>query len=138
MPENAPIVASLLTRSRDPSPLLLHPSVYSCCLATNEARRCATRRGLVRLGLARRKHRFIYCCVIAGMCFDVTVLAWRKYATIFLHGIFYFRIFPYEKSCVHFSINTSKKLGIYSEISNIRNCTFPKYFTLALRKLIIT
>jgi hypothetical protein len=46
-----------------------------------------------RLGSARRKHRFVYCCVIAGACFDVTVLAWRKYAsqrfckihTIFLH-----------------------------------------------------
>jgi hypothetical protein len=31
----------------------------------------------------RRKHRFVYCCVIAGTCFDVTVLAWRKYATIY-------------------------------------------------------
>jgi hypothetical protein len=31
---------------------------------------------------ARRKDRFVYCCVIAGTCFDVTVPAWRKYATI--------------------------------------------------------
>jgi hypothetical protein len=35
-----------------------------------------------RLGSARRKHRFVYYCVIAGACFDVTILAWRKYATI--------------------------------------------------------
>jgi hypothetical protein len=80
-------VTSLLTRSRDPSQLLRHPSVYSCCLATNEARRCTTWHGTAelgsaRLGTARRKHHFVYCCVIAGTCFDVTVLAWRKYATI--------------------------------------------------------
>jgi hypothetical protein len=42
-----------------------------------------TRRGdarliTARLGSARRKHRFVYCCVIVGACFDVTVLAWRK------------------------------------------------------------
>jgi hypothetical protein len=35
-----------------------------------------------RLGSAQRKHCFVYCCVIVGACFDVTVLAWRKYATI--------------------------------------------------------
>jgi hypothetical protein len=34
------------------------------------------------LGSARRKHLFIYCCIIAGMCFDVTVLAQLKYATL--------------------------------------------------------
>jgi hypothetical protein len=50
MEENASIVVSLLTRSRGPSPLLHHPSVYSCCLATNEARWCATRDGSARLG----------------------------------------------------------------------------------------
>jgi hypothetical protein len=84
MRENALIVVSLLkrvttllTRSRDPSPLLRHRSVYSCCLATNEARPGAT-----RLGSAWRKHRFVYFCLIVGACFDVTVLAWRKYATI--------------------------------------------------------
>jgi hypothetical protein len=77
MRENASIVASLLTRSRDPSSLLRHLSVYRCCLATNEARRCAT-----RLGSARRKHRFVYCCVIVGACFVVTVVARRKYTTI--------------------------------------------------------
>jgi hypothetical protein len=84
MRENASIVASLLTRSRDPSPLLRYPSVYSCCLATNEARRCATRHGSARLGSVRRKHRFVYCCVIVGAYFDVTVLAWHKYATIYI------------------------------------------------------
>jgi hypothetical protein len=31
---------------------------------------------------AQRKHRFVYCRVIVGACFDVTVLAWHKYATI--------------------------------------------------------
>jgi hypothetical protein len=32
---------------------------------------------------ARRKHSFTYCCMIVGACCDVTVLAWRKYATIY-------------------------------------------------------
>jgi hypothetical protein len=34
------------------------------------------------LGSARRKHCFVYCCVIARTCFEVTVLARRKYAII--------------------------------------------------------
>jgi hypothetical protein len=46
---NASIVASLLTRSRDPSPLLRYPSVYSCCLATNDARRFV----MARLGMGK-------------------------------------------------------------------------------------
>jgi hypothetical protein len=50
MQENASIVASLLTRSRDSSPLLRHPSVYSCCLAKNEARRCDAMRDSARHG----------------------------------------------------------------------------------------
>jgi hypothetical protein len=45
MRENALIVTSLLTRSRDPSPLVRYPSVYRCCLATKEARRWTTRHG---------------------------------------------------------------------------------------------
>jgi hypothetical protein len=36
------------------------------------------------LGLAQRKHCFVYCCIIVGACFDVTVLAWRKYTTIYM------------------------------------------------------
>jgi hypothetical protein len=58
-----------------------------------DAMRCSLRLG--RLGSARlcsvllcsaqRQHRFVYCCVIAGACFDVTVLAWRKYTTIYLY-----------------------------------------------------
>jgi hypothetical protein len=90
---------SLLTPSRDPSTLLRHPSVNSCCLATNEARRCDARQGETRRGdairdssrhsrarlcSARRKHLFVYCCVIAGTYFEDTVLAWRKYTTITL------------------------------------------------------
>jgi hypothetical protein len=31
-----------------------------------------------------RKHRFVYCCVIEERFFDVTVLIWRKYATIYV------------------------------------------------------
>jgi hypothetical protein len=38
--------------------------------------------GSALLGTGRRKHGFVFCCVIAGALFDVTVLAWRKYATI--------------------------------------------------------
>jgi hypothetical protein len=59
-----------------------------CRLATSEERRGATRHDTAELGLAWRKHRFIYCCVIAGTCFKVTVLAWRKYATIHCDDIF--------------------------------------------------
>jgi hypothetical protein len=69
-------------RSRDPSLLMLDPSVYSCCLGTSEARRDAARHGTAELGSARRKHHFVYCCVIAGTCYEVTVLACSKYATI--------------------------------------------------------
>jgi hypothetical protein len=78
-------VMSLLTQSRDPFPLLHHPSVYSCCLAINEVRHCTARYGTADLDLAQRKHCFVYCWVIVGACFDVTVLAWRKYATISSH-----------------------------------------------------
>jgi hypothetical protein len=37
-----------------------------------------------RLGSARKKHRFVNCCVIAGTCFGAAVLAWRKYATLLM------------------------------------------------------
>jgi hypothetical protein len=59
---------------------LRHPSVYSCCLATTrrgDATRLvhgSARFGSALLGTARRKHRFVYYCVIAGACFDFTVL----------------------------------------------------------------
>jgi hypothetical protein len=52
-----------------------------------DARPDSSRLGSARLGSARRKHCFVYCCVIAGECFDVTVLAWRKYATIFSYPV---------------------------------------------------
>jgi hypothetical protein len=55
-----------------------------------DVRRCATRHGTAEFGSAQRKHRFVYCCVIAGTCFDVPILTWRKYATICL--CFYRRI----------------------------------------------
>jgi hypothetical protein len=82
------IVASLRNtrRSLDPSQLSRHPSVYNCCLTTSEARRCEAIRGDAELGSARRKHRFVYCCVFAGTCFEVTVPAWRKYAIVFYRG----------------------------------------------------
>jgi hypothetical protein len=96
MRENAFIVVSLLTRDvtasavTRPLPLPLHPSVYSGCLATGNTRwgdatRIAirSRLGSAILGTARRKHRFVYYCVIAGACFDVTILTRCKYATIF-------------------------------------------------------
>jgi hypothetical protein len=84
--ENSSIVASLLTRSRDPSPRLRHPSVYSCCLATNEARPCATRHGSALLGSKRREHRSVYCCVIAEACFDVTVLSPHSFIFLIILG----------------------------------------------------
>jgi hypothetical protein len=53
MRENAFIVSSVLTRTSDPSPLLHHPSVYSCCLATNDASRCDAMSDSSRLGSPR-------------------------------------------------------------------------------------
>jgi hypoxanthine-guanine phosphoribosyltransferase len=109
MRENAVIVASLLTWSRDSFPLLRYPSVYSCCLATNEARRLVTVRfGSVLLGSARRKHHFVYCCVIAGAYFDVTILAWRKYSTISLHVFIEFM-----------KVNAYKNYAVYSETQTV-------------------
>jgi hypothetical protein len=63
---------------------ILHSCVIQVFIAANDARRCAT-----RLGSARRKHSFVKCCLIAGTCFDVTVLAWRKYATIFYFSLLF-------------------------------------------------
>jgi hypothetical protein len=37
---------------------------------------------VAQCGSARRIHHFVYCCIIAGTCFEVTVLVWSKYATI--------------------------------------------------------
>jgi hypothetical protein len=51
-------------------------------LVHGSARLGSLRLASALLGTARRKHRFVYCCVIAGACSDVTVLAWRKYATL--------------------------------------------------------
>jgi hypothetical protein len=48
-----------------------------------DARWCVTHHSTADLGSVQRKHRFVYCCIIMGACFDVTVLAWRKYATIY-------------------------------------------------------
>jgi hypothetical protein len=59
MRENASIVSSLLTRSRDSSPLLRHLSVYSCCLATNEARQCNTICHSSRLGSEKTPLRLL-------------------------------------------------------------------------------
>jgi hypothetical protein len=50
-----------------------------------EASRGATQHDKVELGSARRKHRSVSCCVIAGTCFHATVLAWRKYARVCRH-----------------------------------------------------
>jgi hypothetical protein len=56
-----------------------------CLQLSLSNRRGATRHYTAELGSARRKHRFVYCCVIARTCFEVTVLALRKYATIFIN-----------------------------------------------------
>jgi hypothetical protein len=74
-------------RSRDQSPLLGHPSVYSCCLATVT---CLPQGCVATFAarLSRRgKHRFVYCCIAAGTCFEVTILAWRKYATLYISNL---------------------------------------------------
>jgi uncharacterized protein YqiB (DUF1249 family) len=54
-------------------------------------------RGVERLVTTRRKHRFVYCYVIAGTCFDVTVLEWSKYATILIYIIVVAIVFD----CIH-------------------------------------
>jgi hypothetical protein len=63
---------------------LLHSFVIQVFIAVawQQTRAGDERLVMARLGSARRKHRLVYCCVIAGTCFEVTVLAWRKYATI--------------------------------------------------------
>jgi hypothetical protein len=70
---------------------------HSCVMGTSEARPCdascdPSRHDRPRLGTVRRKHRFVYCCVIAGTCFEVTALAWRKYATIYIYIYIYIYI----------------------------------------------
>jgi hypothetical protein len=104
-------VTSLLTRSRDPSPLLRHPSIYS--VSRQRTRRVATRHDTAELCSARRKHRFVYCCVIAGTCFNVTILPWRTYFTIYsYYALSDLRFAPpheflvFVKSCRFFSSAT--------------------------------
>jgi hypothetical protein len=58
-----------------------------CETMRGDTRRCATRHGTAELGSARRKHRFVYCCVIVGACFNVIVFACGKYATILYSSI---------------------------------------------------
>jgi hypothetical protein len=148
MQENALIVASLLTG--DPTPLLHHPSVYSCCLARNEARWCDAMSHSSWLESARREHRFVYCCVIAGARFDVTVLAWCKYATIpnILGKMNYSTSFCKDRSFCHFLItgyqhkNTVRVLAGASpewfgqalavNVCEIINAHMNRYFLLVL------
>jgi hypothetical protein len=57
-------MTSLLTWSCEPSTLLCHPSVYSCCLATRDVFTSAVRsNGSGRHGA---EDTFLYCCVIAA------------------------------------------------------------------------
>jgi hypothetical protein len=51
-------------------------------LVHSSARLGSPQLGSALLSTEQRKHCFVYCCVIAGACFDVTVLVWRKYATL--------------------------------------------------------
>jgi hypothetical protein len=84
------IVASLLTRPHDPSPLLPYPSVYSCATRLGSVRLGSARLGSARLGSARlgsarlgtEKTPLRLLLRNRGEYFDVTVLACRKYATI--------------------------------------------------------
>jgi hypothetical protein len=61
--------------------LTLAPSKRLQLLHSNKrgvARRGEASRGWTELDLAQRKHRFFYCCVIAGTYFENTFLAWSK------------------------------------------------------------
>jgi hypothetical protein len=76
-------VTSQLMRSRDPSSLLRHPNVYSCCLATRDVFTSALRsNGSGATLTAPKTPLSSTVCVIAGICFEVTILAWRKYVTL--------------------------------------------------------
>jgi hypothetical protein len=86
----------LLMRSSD----LSHSCVIQVFIAV--ARRGDARLITARLGSALRKHRFVYCWVIVGTCFDVTVFAWRKYVTILLilkgsdNGVYYSELLDFR------------------------------------------
>jgi hypothetical protein len=64
---------------------------------------------------ARRKYRFVYCCVIVGTCFDVTVLARRKYATLLLEfriACFYSQEFTSIYNRVHIVCIVMRIMGV--------------------------
>jgi hypothetical protein len=89
--------------------------------------------GDARLSSAWRKHCFVYCCIIVGACFDVTVLAWHKYATIYLkltscnmfhlcryileptYGLFIrcLGITVWWKFTSHFTYRVNQKISVY-------------------------
>jgi hypothetical protein len=91
-----PIVVSLLRRDVTADVVTWLLPRHRRCLQRlpgntrwGNATRIATRSrfGSPRLGsaildTARRIHRFVYYCAIAGACFDVIILVWRKYATV--------------------------------------------------------
>jgi hypothetical protein len=81
VPSNGASIVSLLkretslpTRSRDPSPLFCHPSVYSCYLATGDVFTSALRSNVCGATLTARKHCFLIllrnCRVYRGAAYE--------------------------------------------------------------------
>jgi hypothetical protein len=80
-----PTVLQLLRHCWRSHVTLPHSCVIQVFIAVawQQTRQCDARHGTANLSSARRKHHFIYCRVIAGTCFKVTVLTWHKYTTLF-------------------------------------------------------
>jgi hypothetical protein len=55
--------------------------VYTAALLRNV--RDATRQGTAELGTARRKHRFVYCCVVAVFTEALPINSLSKSVTVF-------------------------------------------------------
>jgi hypothetical protein len=60
-----------------------HSCIFQAFTVSPSNERGVTLQDTAELGSARRKNSFVYCCVIEGTCFHVTVFAWRKYTTIY-------------------------------------------------------
>jgi hypothetical protein len=82
MREHALIDGSLLTRSRDSSLLLCLPNVYSCCLATNEARRYDAMSDSFTVWHGTEKTPLRLLLRNRGSMFRCYSSWWRKYVTI--------------------------------------------------------
>jgi hypothetical protein len=97
------------------------------CLATSEgsegrrgaARLGSARHGTAELGSARRKHLFVYCCIIVGTCFKVTVLACSKYATVCMYVCMYVCMCV----CMYVCMYVCMSIKCYLKLQSIEKCS---------------